>query len=109
MTTSLALADRTGVRRRIKEATPHPPGLGSRIGSLERCLLEPGWGLLGSKLGVLEVQVGGLGGLLGSMLDLVGHKQGFGRSSGYMEGVWKGLGWLGGGWGPGSGSNMGPT
>ena len=58
---------------------------------------------------VLEVQVGGLGGLLGSMLDLVGHKWGFGRSSGYMEGVWKGLGWLGGDWGPGSGSNMGPT
>ena len=77
--------------------------------SLERCLLEPGWGSLGSKLGVLEVQIGGLGGLLGSMLDLVGHKWGFGRSSGYMEGVWKGLGWLGGGWGPGSGSNMGPT
>ena len=47
---------------------------------------------MGSKLEVLDVQVGGLGGLLGSMLDLVGHKQGFGRASGYLEGVWQGLG-----------------
>ena len=39
----------------IKEATPHPPGLGSRIGSLGRCLLESCWGLLGSKLGVVEI------------------------------------------------------
>ena len=78
-------------------------------GSVEKCLLEAGWGSLGSKLGVLEVQIGGLGGLLGSMLARVRHKWRFGRSSGYMEGVWKGLGWLGGGWGPGSGSNMGPT
>ena len=46
----------------------------SRIWNLGMCLLESCWGLLGSKLGVLEVQVGGLGGLLGSMLDLVGHK-----------------------------------
>ena len=88
---------------------PIPPGLGSRIWNLGRCLLESCWGLLGSKLGALEVQVGGLGGLLGSMLDLVGHQWGFGRFKGYMEGVWKGLGWLRGGWGPGSGSNMGPT
>ena len=72
---------------------------------MERCFLEPCWGVLGSKLVVWEVQVGGLGGFLGSMLDLVGHKWGFGRSSGYMEGVWKGLGWLGGGWDP----ELGPT
>ena len=71
--------------------------------------MEPCWSVLGSKLVVWEVQVGGLGGFLGSMLDLVGHKWGFGRFRGYREGVWKGLGWLGGGWGPGSGSNMGPT
>ena len=77
--------------------------------SLERCLLEPGWGSLGSKLGVLEIQIGGLGGLLGSMLGLVGHKWGFGKFRGYMEGVWKGLGWLRDGWGPVSGSNMGAT
>ena len=25
------------------------------------------------------------------------------------EGIWKGLGWLRGGWGPGSGANMSPT
>ena len=31
---------------------------------------------MGSKLRVLEIQVEGLGGLLGSMLDLVGHKPG---------------------------------
>ena len=66
-------------------------------------------GSFGLQVGVLEVQVGGLGGFLGSMLDLVGHKWRFGRSSGYMEGVRKGLGWLGGGWGLGSGPNMGPT
>ena len=34
---------------------PIPPGLGSRIWNLGRCLLEPCWGLLGSKLGVVEV------------------------------------------------------
>ena len=64
---------------------------------------------MGSKLVVWEVQVGGLGGFLGSMLDLVGHKWGFGRFRGYREGVWKGLGWPRGGLGPGSWSNMGPT
>ena len=67
------------------------------------------WGLLGSKLGVWEIQVGGFGAFLGSMLDLVGHKWEFGRFRGYREGVGKGLGWLRGGWGPGSGSNMDPT
>ena len=60
-------------------------------------------------MGALEVQVGGLGGLLGSMLDLVRQQWGFGRFKGYMERVWKGLGWLKGGCEPGSGSNMGPT
>ena len=37
-------------------------------------VLEPGWGSLGSKLEVLEVQIGGLGGLLGSMLNLVARR-----------------------------------
>ena len=38
-----------------KRLRPIPPGLGSRIWNLGRCLLEPCWGLLGSKLGVVEV------------------------------------------------------
>ena len=63
----------------------------------------------GPSWGVWEVQVGGLGGFLRSMLDLLGHQWGFGRFKGYMEEVWKGLGWLRGGWGPGCGSNMDPT
>ena len=92
-------------RLALLQGVPHRQG----VLSSGRCFLEPCWGVLGSKLGVWEVQVGGLGGFLGSMLDLVGHKWGFGRFRGYREGVWKGLGWLGGGWGPGSGSNMGPT
>ena len=84
-------------------------GLGSRIGSLGRCPLEPCWGLLGSKLGVVEVQVGGFGAFLGSMLGLGGHKWESGRPRGYREGVGKGLGRLRGGWGPRSGTNMAPT
>ena len=38
-----------------KRLRPIPPGLGSRIWNLGRCLLESCWGLLGSKLGVVEV------------------------------------------------------
>ena len=38
-----------------KRLRPIPPGLGSRIWNLGRCLLEPCWSLLGSKLGVVEV------------------------------------------------------
>ena len=93
----------------IKEATPHSAGPGQRGRG-------PGKVPCGAMLGSFEIQVGDLGGLswrfgtfLGSMLGLVGHKWGFGRSRGHREGVWKGLGWLRGGWGPGSGSNMGPT
>ena len=43
------------------------------------------------------------------MLGLVERKWGFGRPWGYRERIWKGLGWLRGGWGLGSGSKMGPT
>ena len=39
----------------IKRLRPIPPGLGSRIWNLGRFLLEPCWGLLGYKLGVVEV------------------------------------------------------
>ena len=80
------------MRDRYTEATPHSAGPGQKVLSLERCFLEPCLGVLGSKLVVWEVSVGGLGGFLGSMLDLVGHKWGFGRFRGYMEAVWKGLG-----------------
>ena len=38
-----------------KRLRPIPPGLGSRIWNRRRCLLAPCWGLLGSKLGVVEV------------------------------------------------------
>ena len=38
-----------------KRLRPIPPGLGSRFWNLGRCLLEPCWGLLGAKLGVVEV------------------------------------------------------
>ena len=92
----------------IKRLRPST-GPGLWIGSLETIFLKPCGAVLGSKLGVLEVQVGGLGGFLGSMFDLVEHKWRLGRFRGYREGVWKGLGWLRGGWGPRSGPNMGPT
>ena len=49
------------------------------------------------------------GAFLESMLGLVGHKLEFGRPRGHRQGVSKGLGWFRSGWGPGSGSNMGPT
>ena len=42
-------------------------------------------------------------------MGLVEYKWGFGRPRGYREGVWKGLGWLRGGWGLRSGPNMGPN
>ena len=85
--------------------------------SCASCLLliamENVWGAMLKSFGV---QVGGLGDpeggfrtFLESMLGLVGHTWGFGRPRGHREGVWKGLGWLRGGWGPGSGTNMGPT
>ena len=45
----------------IKEATPHPPGLGSSIWS---SFWNTFWGILDSKLG-FRVQVGGLGGPFG--------------------------------------------
>ena len=38
-----------------KRLRPIPPGLGSRIWNLGRCLLEPCWGVLELKLGVVEV------------------------------------------------------
>ena len=38
-----------------KRLHPIPLGMGSRIWNFGRCLLEPCWGLLGSKLGVVEV------------------------------------------------------
>ena len=60
---------------------------------------------MGSKLGVLEVQVGGLGGLLGSMLDLVGTN----RGSGGPVATWKGFGraWVGSG--AAGDPDLGPT
>ena len=67
--------------------------------------MAPCWGLLGSKLGVWEVQVGGFGAFLGSMLDLVGRKW----SSGSSEATGKGLGraWVGSG--AAGDSDLGPT
>ena len=48
----------------IKEATPHPPGQGSRIWSLGRCFLEPcwvfwapGWGFWKSKRSLPRLQI----------------------------------------------------
>ena len=71
---------------------------------------------MGGFFGVYRVQVGGLGSklevleaFLGCILDLVGRQWGLGRPIGHREGVWKGLGWPKGGWGPGNGSNVGPT
>ena len=40
----------------LKRLRPIPPGLGRRIWSLGRYLLEPYWNVLGSRLGVWEVQ-----------------------------------------------------
>ena len=64
--------------------------------------------ILGSSWG-LRLKLGGLGSFLGFILGLVGRKWRFGRPRGHREGVGKGLGWLRGGWGPGSGPNMDPT
>ena len=33
-----------------EETTPHSPSLGRGVGGLGRCLVEPCWGLLRSKL-----------------------------------------------------------
>ena len=60
---------------------------------------------MGSKLGVLEVQIGGLGGLLGPMLDLVGHKWGLGDP----VATWKGFGRACVGSGAAGDPDLGPT
>ena len=77
---------------------------------------EPGEVFFGAMLGSFEVQVGGLGGpswrfwsLFGVYVGSCRAQMEFGRFRGYREGVGKGLGWLRGGWGPGSASNMDPT
>ena len=70
----------------------------------------------GALLRSFGVQVGGWGGPSWRFWSFFGVYVGscrahmeFGRFRGYREGVGKGLGWLRGGWGPGSASNMDPT
>ena len=60
---------------------------------------------MGSKLGVVEVYVGGFGAFFGFMLDLVGHKGGLGGP----EAIGKGFGraWVGSG--AAGDSDLGPT
>ena len=65
----------------------------------------PCWGLLRSKLGVGEVQVGGFGAFLGSMLDLAGHTWSLGGS----EATGKGLGRAWAGSGAAGDPDLGPT
>ena len=77
-------------------------GLGGRLlESILKCFGLQVEGL-GSKLEAWEV-------LLEFILGLVGRKSGFGRPRGNREGVWKGLGWPRGGWGPANKPNMDPT
>ena len=86
----------------IKEATSHPPGLGSRMWSLGRLLLDlqnPQPGSQNTPTWLQKVN--------SRASNPAAQARRMGRS--LFNRVWKGLGWLRGGWGPGNGSNLGPT
>ena len=89
------------VYTRIKEATPHPPGLDSRIWSWGRLLLE----LPNPQLEPQNIPTW-LQKAPSQAPHAAAQAQRMGRSIFHM--VWKGLGWLSG-WGPRTRPNMGPT